>query len=38
MFKSLKVALGLAKPARKQVKLPEGLDHLEVIPAKAWWK
>jgi hypothetical protein len=29
--------LGLAKPARKKVKLPKGLEHLEVIQAKAWW-
>ena len=37
MFNSLKKALGIAKPQRKKVKLPEGLEHLEVIPAKAWW-
>ncbi len=38
MFNSLKIALGLAKPARKKVQLPEGLLHLEVVKAKAWWK
>jgi len=37
MFTFLKIALGLAKPARKKVTLPEGLNHLEVIQAKAWW-
>ncbi len=37
MFNSLLVMLGLAKPNRKKVKLPEGLNHLEVIPAKGWW-
>ncbi|MEZ9236778.1 hypothetical protein, partial [Shewanella sp. 10N.286.52.A9] len=37
MFNSLKKVLGIAKPQRKRVKLPEGLEHLEVIPAKAWW-
>jgi hypothetical protein len=38
MFNSLKIALGLAKPARKKVKLPAGLERLEVTQAKAWWK
>ncbi len=37
MFDSLLKALGIAQPQRKKVKLPEGLEHLEVIPAKAWW-
>lgn len=37
MLNSIKKALGLAKPVRKKVKLPEGLNHLEVIPAKGWW-
>ena len=31
-------ALGvITKQERKQVQLPEGLSHLEVIPAKGWW-
>lgn len=38
MFTQLKIALGLAKPERKKVKLPKGLTQLEVVPAKAWWK
>ncbi|EDQ00179.1 hypothetical protein KT99_09888 [Shewanella benthica KT99] len=38
MFDSIKKALGLnSKPQRKKVKLPEGLNRLEVIPAKGWW-
>ncbi len=37
MFNSLMIVLGLAKPARKKVQLPDGLNHLEVIPAKGWW-
>lgn len=37
MFDSLKKMLGLAQPIRKKVQLPEGLDRLEVIPAKGWW-
>ncbi|WP_413473268.1 hypothetical protein [Shewanella baltica] len=39
MLNSIKKALGLglSKPARKKVKLPEGLNHLEVISAKGWW-
>ncbi len=37
MLNSLKKALGIAQPQRKKVKLPEGLEHLEVIKAKAWW-
>ncbi|PKG58916.1 hypothetical protein CXF83_15545 [Shewanella sp. Choline-02u-19] len=37
MFDLLMQALGLGKPVRKKVKLPEGLNHLEVIPAKGWW-
>ncbi len=38
MLKSIKKALGLNnKPERKKVKLPPGLDRLEVIPAKGWW-
>ncbi|SQH76177.1 conserved protein of unknown function [Shewanella benthica] len=39
MFDSIKKALGLThKPARIKVQLPAGLNHLEVIPAKVWWK
>ncbi|QFU22144.1 hypothetical protein FS418_09830 [Shewanella sp. YLB-09] len=39
MFDSIKKALGLThKPERIKVKLPEGLNHLEVISAKGWWK
>ncbi|QLE85051.1 hypothetical protein FLM48_08085 [Shewanella sp. Scap07] len=39
MLNSLKKALGIAhKSERKRVELPVGLDHLEVIPAKVWWK
>ena len=38
MLTSLKIALGLAKPARKKVKLPDGINNLQVIQAKAWWK
>ena len=37
MFDSIKKALGFDKPIRKKVQLPEGLSHLEVIPAKGWW-
>ncbi|GGJ01361.1 hypothetical protein GCM10007978_43710 [Shewanella hanedai] len=38
MFDSIMKALGLInKTERKQVQLPEGLSHLEVIPAKVWW-
>lgn len=37
MLDSIKKVLGLSKPARKKVKLPEGLNHLEVTPAKGWW-
>lgn len=37
MLNSIKKALGLYKPARKKVKLPEGLNRLEVISAKGWW-
>lgn len=37
MLNSFKKALGLSKPARKKVKLPDGLNHLKVIPAKGWW-
>ena len=39
MFDSIKKAHGLThKPVRIKVQLPEGLNHLEVIPAKVWWK
>ncbi len=39
MLNSLKKALGIAqKSERKRVHLPEGLNQLEVIPAKVWWK
>lgn len=39
MFDSIMKALGLThKSERIQVQLPEGLSHLEVIPAKGWWK
>ncbi len=37
MINSIKKALGLAKPVRKKVKLPEGLNYLEVTTAKGWW-
>ena len=38
MIKSILIALGLAKPQRKvKAKLPEGLNKLEVVSAKAWW-
>ncbi|ACA87295.1 conserved hypothetical protein [Shewanella woodyi ATCC 51908] len=38
MFDSIMKALGLInKPERRRVQLPEGLNHLEVIPAKVWW-
>ncbi len=38
MINSLKKVLGFDhKPQRIKVKLPEGLEHLEVIPAKGWW-
>ncbi|ABV87915.1 conserved hypothetical protein [Shewanella pealeana ATCC 700345] len=37
MFDSIKKVLGFEKPARKKVQLPEGLNHLQVIPAKVWW-
>ncbi len=37
MLNSLLKTLGFYKPARKKVKLPQGLEHLEVIQAKAWW-
>jgi hypothetical protein len=37
MLNSLLTVLGFHKPARQKVKLPEGLTHLEVISAKAWW-
>lgn len=29
---------GIEKQKRKQVQLPEGLNTLEVIPAKGWWR
>ncbi len=38
MINSIKKALGLAKPARKKAQLPEGLNHLEVVSARGWWK
>ena len=38
MLNSIKVVLGLTKSTRKKAKLPEGLEHLEVISAKRWWK
>lgn len=45
MFKLIKKALkqdkqldkGVAKCVRKKAQLPEGLNTLEVIPAKGWW-
>ncbi|CAM4178254.1 Transposase [Shewanella denitrificans] len=37
MIAIIKNALGFTKPARKKVKLPKGLEHLEVIQANAWW-
>ncbi len=37
MFKSLLISLGLAKPDRIKVKLPEGLNRMEVVQASAWW-
>ncbi len=38
MINSLKKALRLShKPQRIKAKLPAGLEHLEVIPAKGWW-
>jgi hypothetical protein len=37
MLHSLMLVLGLNKPSSKKVTLPEGLTHLEVISAKAWW-
>jgi hypothetical protein len=37
MIATLMNALGFTKPARKKVKLPKGLEHLEVIQANAWW-
>lgn len=39
MLASIKKALGLEqKTQRVKVKLPEGLDNLEVVSAKGWWK
>ncbi len=37
MITVIKRALGLKKAPRKMVQLPEGLQRLEVIPAKRWW-
>ena len=37
MIVTIKKLLGLTKPERKRVKLPEGLCHLEVVPARGWW-
>jgi hypothetical protein len=37
MLNTFLTALGLNKPTSKKVKLPKGLEHLEVIQAKAWW-
>jgi hypothetical protein len=37
MFNSIKKILGFSKPQRKKAKLPEGLQHLEVVTANGWW-
>jgi hypothetical protein len=37
MFDSIIKALGFAKPTRKKVQLPKGLNQLEVVSAKGWW-
>ncbi len=37
MLKVIKKALGLESEQRKKAVLPQGLQTLEVIPAKAWW-
>ena len=37
MIKSILIALGLVKPRTVKAKLPEGLNKLEVVSAKAWW-
>jgi hypothetical protein len=37
MLISLMQMLGLKKPSRKKIQLPEGLLHLEIVTAKGWW-